>query len=184
MWRIVIAALGAIILAFGGAFVYWERPSGKTVVSPIATGTSVEAPSFIERSVPEGSREYRNDTYHVSLFYPQELSVAERAESGGAMTITFQNEKEVKGFQVFIVPYAEPQVSEARFRQDEPSGVRTNVRNATIDGATAAAFYSTNAALGDTAEIWFVHGGYLYEVTTLKPLDTWLSGIMQTWKFI
>jgi hypothetical protein len=82
------------------------------------------------------------------------------------------------------VPYAEPQVSEERFKQDEPSGARTNLNSITVDGATGAAFYSTDVALGETREIWFVHGGYLYEVTTLKPLDTWLARIMQTWKFI
>jgi len=38
--------------------------------------------------------------------------------------------------------------------------------------------------LGDTAEIWFVSGGYLYEVTTLKPLAGWLSQIMGTWQFL
>ena len=37
---------------------------------------------------------------------------------------------------------------------------------------------------GDTREVWFIHGGYLYEVTTYKELDIWLAGIMRTWKFI
>ena len=100
------------------------------------------------------------------------------------MTVTFQNEKEVKGFQLFIVPYAESQVSEARFKQDEPSGVRTNVRTITLDGATGASFNSIDVALKETHEIWFVHAGYLYEVTTFKSFDTWLAAIMQTWKFI
>ena len=36
----------------------------------------------------------------------------------------------------------------------------------------------------DWREVWFIHGGYLYEVTTYKELDTWLGSIMQTWKFI
>jgi hypothetical protein len=32
-------------------------------------------------------------------------------------------------------------------------------------------------------EIWFIHGGFLYEVTTYKQLDSWLTPIMQTWQF-
>ena len=100
------------------------------------------------------------------------------------MTVTFQNEKEVRGFQIFIVPYVLAQVSEERFRQDVPSGVRTNFTDITVDGAVGAAFNSTDALLGDTREVWFIHRGHLFEVTTLKPLDTWLTAVLQSWKFI
>lgn len=69
-------------------------------------------------------------------------------------------------------------------RLDNPSGVRNDLHDVRIAGATGASFYSTDPNLGDTAEVWFVHGGWLYEVTTLKSLDTWLSEIMGTWQFI
>ena len=62
--------------------------------------------------------------------------------------------------------------------------MRQGAHDVMIDGATAASFYSTDTALGETAEIWFIHGGYLFEVTTLKPLAAWLSEIMSTWQFI
>jgi hypothetical protein len=62
--------------------------------------------------------------------------------------------------------------------------VRTDVQDIQIDGATAAAFYSTNEALGETREIWFIRDGYLYEVTTLRSLDPFIEEIMKTWKFI
>jgi hypothetical protein len=47
----------------------------------------------------------------------------------------------------------------------------------------ATAFYGSNSAMGDTREIWFIRGGFLYEVTTYKELDTWLATIMLTWQF-
>jgi hypothetical protein len=37
--------------------------------------------------------------------------------------------------------------------------------------------------MGDTREVWFIKGGFLYEVTTYKQLDTWLAQILQTWQF-
>ncbi len=61
--------------------------------------------------------------------------------------------------------------------------MRNNVRAVTIDGATAAAFESVNAALGDTYEIWVIHGGFLYELTTLKSLAPLLDAVAATWKF-
>jgi hypothetical protein len=129
-------------------------------------------------------REYQSATYHFSLFYPPELAVTEQSEGGGALTVTFQNVQKAEGFQIFIVPYSEKQITDERFRQDEPSGVRNGLQNIVIDGATGASFYSTNATLGDTAEVWFVKEGYLYEVTTLKPLASWLTPILNSWKFL
>ena len=53
-----------------------------------------------------------------------------------------------------------------------------------VDGTRATMFFGNNSIMGDTREVWFIHGGFLYEVTTYKEFDTWLAGIMQTWKFI
>jgi len=44
-------------------------------------------------------------------------------------------------------------------------------------------FFGNNDVMGDTREVWFIHGGYLYEVTTYKPLETLLSQIIQSWTF-
>ena len=151
------------------------------VSPPSEAASAVSSPA---RTPPSGTKEYKSTAYHFSLFYPQELAVEERQEGGGATTITFQNVEKAEGFQLFIVPYTEPQVSAERFKRDVPSGVRNNLTNITVDGATAAAFYSTNTELGDTREVWVVRGGFLYEVTTLKPLDIWLGEIIKTWRFI
>jgi hypothetical protein len=136
------------------------------------------------RTPPEGRQELYSQQYRFSVLYPGNLAMRSYDEGGGATTISLQDVRAGEGFQIFVVPYREAQVSEARFRQDEPSGVRNSPRDIKIDGATATSFYSTNAALGDTAEIWFVHGGFLYEVTALKAQADWLTGIMQTWQFI
>ena len=53
-----------------------------------------------------------------------------------------------------------------------------------IAGARGTMFYGHNPTMGDTSEVWFIRGAYLYEVTTYKELDTWVAGIMQTCKFI
>ena len=152
-------------------------------VSP-ATGPETSSAGAPARTLPAGMKEYRSSAYHFSLFYPRELSVTEYAEGSGATTVTFQNVEKAQGFQIFIVPYRESQVSAKRFRQDVPSGVRKSLTSVTVDGSAGAAFLSENAALGATKEVWFTHGGFLYEITTLAPLDAWLAPVIQTWKFI
>ena len=189
----IIVAVGAFLVI--GYFVYtsprtppaatpYELAFPELASAPtVPTANSIGQPYVVERIAPAGMREYKSAAYHFSLFYPQELAVEERQEGGGATTITFQNVEKAEGFQLFIVPYTEPQVSAERFKRDVPSGVRNNLTNIMVDDATGAAFYGADTALGDTREVWFVRGGFLYEVTTLKPLDTWLDSIIQTWKF-
>lgn len=141
-------------------------------------------PTPAGREVPPGYKEYLSAQYRFSLLYPEFLAVAEHDEGGGASTLTFENADEAKGFQIFIVPFKGDQITEERFRDDIPSGVRTELKDITIDGATGAAFYSKDAILGDTAEIWFIRDGYLYEANTFKELGPWLGEVLQTWMFI
>lgn len=174
-----IAALAFVLVRNFGSISFVGSGSGASGTD--ASGTAAPAPA---RDAPAGYKEYRNARYHFSLFFPDNLQVVATDQAGTALTVTFQNIKTVEGFQVYVVAYGQSQVSEAQFKRDEPSGVRTNPQNATIAGATAVTFNSKDTRLSDTYEIWFIHGGYLYEVTTLKPLDTWLQGIMQSWQFI
>lgn len=180
----LIAAVGGILLLCGVFAVFAFNDSTNNQASVTLEAKSDAPPLGPHRNAPEGYTEYYDSIYRFSLFYPSDLSVESYDEGAGAATITFQNPETAHGFQIFILPYAEDQVSEERFRLDEPSGVRTGEQRVSIDGALAASFFSESLTLGETAEVWFVHGGYLYEVTTLKPLSGWLSGIMRTWKFL
>ncbi len=83
-----------------------------------------------------------------------------------------------------MTPYAGKQIDTARLKLDEPSGVYLQPTDVIIDGTSATTFFSTNAIMGDTREVWFIKNGFLYEVTTYKELDTWLADILRTWKFI
>lgn len=132
---------------------------------------------------PETSKPYHNAEYRFSLEYPDELTVRETDEGSGAMTVTFEDAAGTRGFEIFIVPYAEDSVSDERFLHDQPSGVRNNAVATTVGGAPASAFYGFNPILGETYEVWFIHGGYLFETTTTKPLEAWLNDILGTLEF-
>ena len=133
---------------------------------------------------PTGTKEYRNTSYGFTFLHPSTLTVSSFDEGSGARTITLQNTVDVQGFQIFIVPYEGAQISMARFRADEPSGVMERPVNILVGGTQATMFFSTDAALGDTIEVWLIKNGYLFEITAPKSLDVWLAHIMQTWQFI
>jgi hypothetical protein len=181
--RYLVAVLLVVAATIGAYLLITGQDASPLAGRFLATSTAPAA-GAVPREVPAGFAEYRTAQYRFTLLYPSDLVVEEYSEDDGASTVTFQNIGTGHGFQIFIAPYGLAQITDEQFRKDEPSGVRTDTKDAVIDKAKGASFYSTNAALGDTAEVWFIHGGYLYEVTTLKPLAPWLNEIMQSWKFI
>ncbi len=147
-----------------------------------ATSSAVSITTPVVQA-PPNSKLYQSNDYHFSVYYPDHLSVDQQSVGSNAAVILFKDKALSEGFQIFVTPYGDSKITEARFKMDEPSGVMNSPQNITIDGAPATEFLSTNPAMGASREIWFLHGGYLYEVTTPQPLDPWLLSIMQTWKF-
>jgi hypothetical protein len=52
------------------------------------------------------------------------------------------------------------------------------------NGAQALAFHGFNANIGQTYEVWFIKGDFLYEVSTYRELESGLNEILSTWRFI
>ncbi|NCN52436.1 hypothetical protein GW943_01355 [Candidatus Parcubacteria bacterium] len=169
-----LLVIGICLILGGGGYVYYSLLHESRI-------STLEA---LSRTAPDGFSEYRNDRYHISLFHANGAAVEEHQEGYGAMTITVENTAKVRGYQIFVVPYGETTITEERFLADIPSGVRTDVQQESIDGIEAVSFYSQDLELGDTFEFWFIRGGYLYEVTTLKGLEPWFRERLATWKFI
>ena len=127
---------------------------------------------------------YRNQQYHFSVYYPPNLQVHTYNEAGGAFTVALQDPTTNEGFEVYVTPYSGTQITQARFKLDEPSGVIDDPTNDIVDGVPATMFFGYNSTMGATREVWFIRNGDLYEVATYKPLDSWLAQIMETWQFI
>src|SRR5262245_4698375 len=66
-------------------------------------------------------------------------------------------------------------ITEERFMMDEPSGVRNDQTETSVDGAQALAFHGFDAVMGQTYEVWFIKGDFLYEVSTYKELEPGLE---------
>ncbi len=129
-------------------------------------------------------KEYHSARFHFSIFYPEELEV-KKSPVGQTLTVTFDTTHEdAKGFEIFVQAYNLPKITNKRFLKDAPSGVQKNPQAVTISCVSGEAFYSTDANLGDTHEVWFLNKGLLYEASTPKPLEAWFREILQTWQFI
>ncbi|TSC69412.1 MAG: hypothetical protein G01um101456_191 [Parcubacteria group bacterium Gr01-1014_56] len=176
--------LGGFLLALAGWRFFTLQESEVSVGSwTLPAATSSASVVALSSNPPEGFVEFQNEKYGFSLFYPPTLEVTEYDEEGGAHTVSFEDKSGEKGFQIFITPYTEDQITQDRFRMDVPSGVMKEPTDIVIDGIRATMFFSENALMGETREVWFIHDGYLHEVTTYKELNLWLAEIMRTWKW-
>ncbi|PIR84686.1 hypothetical protein COU16_00665 [Candidatus Kaiserbacteria bacterium CG10_big_fil_rev_8_21_14_0_10_47_16] len=163
-----------------GIFFYLQNEGG---MSEELQEQVIEEPAVLVRTPPAGYAEYRNDLHRFSVFHLLEAGVREFKEDGGIETIVFENTTKVRGYQVFVLPYSQIGISDQRFMDDVPSGVRKNIAATTVDGVEAVTFESFDATLGDTFEVWFIKYGYLYEVTTFLEQKDWLLERLATWKF-
>ncbi len=172
----------------GGLMGFKELAFADPSVESVSSGGDVSPP--LSETIPQTTqanaemRGYQNAKFKFSLLYPQAMQVREYVERDGALSVTFDNETSGEGFQIYVTPYKEKQITEARFKLDQPSGVYKEPVDVVVDGTRATMFFGHNSIMGETREVWFIRGGYLYEVATYKQLDTWLGSIMQTWKFL
>jgi hypothetical protein len=158
-------------------------PSGSEI--SIASGASLTAAAIAHSApVPAGYTEYTNAQYGFSFYYEPGARITAYDEGGGASTLVYEDFARARGFQIFIVPYAEPKVSDERFREDVPSGVRENIEATTLDGVPAVTFTSQDAMLGATREIWALRNGHLFEITTFSGAGDWFIPIIESWQWL
>ncbi len=178
-------ALGAI-----GALAVYHPVSAP---APASTQTKSDTPEPAIDRLRSGSAEpvakdvarYKNDYYGFAVSYPMELTQKEFSEGGDGMTVAFQKPNEEKGFQIFIIPYAEKQISQERIRADLAGAPLKNLKNIVLPGNIQAVHFESVAPLiGESTEVWFIHNGYLFEITTYRALDSWLAGILGTLVFL
>ncbi|TSC55464.1 MAG: hypothetical protein Greene041679_607, partial [Parcubacteria group bacterium Greene0416_79] len=149
--------------------------------------TPVVSPVKIVEPLPplvsNEAREYKNLLLRFSLVYPKDLTVREYDDGTSASTITFEDAREGKSFQIFVVPYKEEYITGEQFKKDIPSGIIEEATDIVIDGVRATVFFSKDNILGDTREVWFIKDGFLFEITTRRELDSWLAALMKSWRF-
>lgn len=179
-----MVAIGGIVLPLNRAALSGSSESAAAAAQTVGEQTATASAVDCGQSPGVKCIEYRNEKYNFSIYHSERRDVLEYDEGGGAATFVFQNIDLVRGFQIFIVPYGGTTVSPERFKMDNRSGIRRNEVQITVDGAVGAAFESQSMALGDTYEIWFIHDGYLYEVTGLLARKEELNAKMQTWRFL
>jgi len=181
-----LAFIGLIVLLLAGGYLLLSggiSPSQLAIPNLSFPTASPQQPSS-GTAQSDTIAPYSDPEMHFSLTYPKGLDVHVYDEGDGSRTTTFEGPSPGEGFQVFVQPYGKDTVTEEQFKKDEPSGVRKDAQNVSVQGAPATIFTGHNDMMGDTREAWMIRGGYLYEIVTYKALDSWLQEVLASWRFI
>lgn len=121
-----------------------------------------------------------------SFRYQKEFKVTSHQPPGttrGEVVVIEHDQNE--SFQIAITPFDEKgPITKARIVRDLPDipmGEEDNTIQ--IGYAHALGFKSADEAIGQTYEIWFVAGGYLYQISAPLSFRKNLMNILSTWIF-
>lgn len=179
---IAVAFIGVTVIAIGAWVLYPKEKSEEQAAGTIPSFyVAIPGSTDADVVVPVGGELYRNERYGFSIVLPHAFEVSERDEGGGARTISFSSDQQE--FQIYVLPYREGQITSSRIAKDTRNSATQPQEVLLGDGVRALIFTSSDPFFGELREVWFLHEGYLFEVTTYLELDEWLAGTMRTWHF-
>jgi len=206
--KVVLLAIVSMALFVGVASVFiWQNQidEGESSTQQATVfyfeKEEIESPASI---FGEDFKKFTHPEHGFSFEYPKELEIqAFKEEEDGEIigeTIVFQqlnfpevssqeNSEEV-GFQIFISPFEDEGgvLTQERVLEDLPFAVIIEPQEVFLGVLAekeipALIFWSEDPLIGKTREVWFIHDGYLYEITTYAHLDLWLANTLSTLTF-
>ncbi len=155
---------------------------------------------------PKLSKTYYNKELGIYFNYPEGFNVSGFAEGDAGYTILAQKPNAKESFQIFVSDFDEPgPITPERVKKDVPDMViedpkqvligmfstSSNNNNFSSSGVEklpsgkipALIFFGKSESLGRTREVWFVHSGKLYQLTTYADLDSLIGPILETLRF-
>src|SRR3989344_5540467 len=183
---VVLAVLGA------GAYLLFSRGGLKSLNFK---SSNPEDQRQISVPADEESAVYENPDYSFSFKYPKGFNATELSDDNGDTVLVQSSASDKKsyeveprkGFQVYITPFDEAEtLSRERILQDLSASEVIDPKEVLIgegNAINAVIFLSTNPSFGKTREIWFVYGGFLYQVTTYEGADAFIGPILDTLEF-
>lgn len=186
MSKTKIAALFVGLLLISGGMYFFSSPDTlKKIPFLQMKSEETNTPQFgsgNSETLGELSETYSNTDYGFSFKHPKEFTVTAFEEGSG--TIVYLQKGGQDGFQIYITAFNETgPITVERVRQDLPTIVIESPQQVVIGGEEAFVFISSDDSIGQTREVWFVHGGYLYQITAPLSFDRDAASMMTTLQF-
>lgn len=189
-WLILIMSLVVITLFF----IKFDKKS--RINSDLVLQDTAQEPDMIEeviapdiKKVNDSLNIYFHKKYNFTFNYPSKFKTSNFIEGDGEQ-IQFQSDNG-DWFQIYVTPWDEGDIiTPERIKKDlpnivikEPQQVILGPKQKEGIGPRALIFFSKDVSIGDTREIWFVHNGSLYQISTYKSFDIEIGKILSTLVF-
>lgn len=174
----IILIVFILVLAVGGAFWYLKgNKSGGDAKNNQQAGDNYPFTN------PDLKSRYTDPDLGFFVDYPEGFTVNDTGQDN-VKILVFSKKDSQESFQIFIMPYDEPgPITPERILIDQPKIVMKGPQTIDLAGEQALIFFSVDPDIGDTREVWFVHGDHLYQASTYAKYDELLSKVMATFKF-
>ena len=175
-----IAAIISLVVLATLAGLYFWRSSGDFAFNPTL-------PRDIEAQFGKAVT-YKSKDQTFTAVSPEQLKISEvpiEGVAGGKRILAESQTKAGEGFEVIVLPFDEPgPLTRERILQDLPDMVIKNEKTVGVGGSISAlSFDSTDEGVGTTHEVWFVHGGFIYQARTYQSFGDRMEEILKSWKF-
>jgi len=123
---------------------------------------------------------------NFSFQKPKGFTIGEVDEGEGSRSIIVQNTDTGLGFQIFVSSFDEniSVLTESRIRQDLPALIIDKPQKIQVSGSEGLAFVSQNQSFGKSREVWFVHKGFLYQISTYIESEALLQKVLETFEIL
>lgn len=149
--------------------------AGKAGVAEGANGTETKAQATPQNKQPaeELSKTYADPKGRFTFRYPESFTVGMFGEGEEGDVVLAQDAEKKRGLQIYVLLFDEPgPITPKRIKRDLPDLAIEQPQNVVLkNGTSALAFLSMDSAFGRSQEVWFIFGGYLYQLSAPAPLS-------------
>jgi len=179
----VMFLLRAPSSAPGGAELGARITSSATTTPALGADQSVTA-------VSQSEKKYTDTRVGFSFTYPSAFTISSFGSvyDSAGKTILLQSDAGKKGLQVLVTQFDEDTaLTDARIHRDLPSLTMSSVTPRQLGSARkraqAVVFTSTNSAMGESREAWFVYEKRLYQISAPLVAQEAFTAVLDSWQF-
>lgn len=163
-----------------------KRPSFPTIATALMVSSfAIAAACFVSIVFQRTNlaQPYENPTYGFSISLPPGYAAYDFSQYGTETVIIESSDN--KGIQLEISPWDEPPDALTPSRITEDTGLHVSgAEPLRLQGAEGYSFQTDSDAFnGASADAWFIHDGYVYQLSTYAMDEPLLRAILSTWKF-
>lgn len=173
-----------ILIVAAGAFVWSKRK--KTEISSNSEKTIFQNPSLTSRpqKTSETSFSYTHPLFGFTFSLNEKFSTGTFTEGEGEMLLVKLEGEQNRQTQIYVTEFSEKgPLTAQKISQDLPGMVMENPIDVMVDGEPAVAFISKSDSGEKTREVWLVHSGHLYQISSLTTSEKMASDILTSWKW-